>query len=231
MNCFSIIIPAHNEEKYITNTLKYASSLRYPKDKFEIIVVENGSNDKTLKLARSFSKKNVRVFSIKERGVSRARNFGATKARFEWLIFLDADTLLKRDFLNELNGFLSRKSKEHIIGTTELVPSNRAMSHRLWFIYHNFVHRVFGVSSTPQIVKRNLFNKVKYDEMLNFAEDLKLTKEITKYGKLFYMPTKSVINSTRRTEKVGNFRQIIKWTGQSFMPYSVKVKKDYEVIR
>ena len=67
--------------------------------------------------------------------------------------------------------------------------------------------------------------------MLNFAEDLKLTKEITKYGKLFYMPTKSVINSTRRTEKVGNFRQIIKWTGQSFMPYSVKVKKDYEVIR
>jgi glycosyltransferase involved in cell wall biosynthesis len=231
MNSFSIVIPAHNEEKCITNTLEHALSLKYSRKKFEIIIVENGSNDKTLNIAKSFSRKNVRVYSIKERGVSRARNFGATKARFEWLIFLDADTLLKADFLNELNAFLLKKGKEHIIGTTELVPSNRALNHLLWFGYHNLIHRIFNISSSIQIARRDIFNKIKYDERLNFTEDLKLNKEMMKYGKFFFVPTKNVITSTRRTEKVGNFNQILKWTAQSFMPYKAKIKRDYEVIR
>ena len=45
---FSIVIPAHDEEKYIEKTLKYALSQKYPKNKYEVIVVENGSKDKTL---------------------------------------------------------------------------------------------------------------------------------------------------------------------------------------
>ena len=51
---FSIIIPSHNEEKYITQTLEHIKALDYPKDKLEVFVIENGSSDNTYFVAKNF---------------------------------------------------------------------------------------------------------------------------------------------------------------------------------
>ncbi|MEI7480153.1 MAG: glycosyltransferase, partial [bacterium] len=50
----SIIIPAHNEEKYIEETLKNINNLSTDKDQFEVLVIENGSTDRTLEIANLF---------------------------------------------------------------------------------------------------------------------------------------------------------------------------------
>ena len=94
----SIIIPAHNEEKFIGKTLK--SIFEQPYRDFEVIVVCNGCKDNTAKVARKF---NVRVLEFSFSNVSKARNIGAKYANGERLVFLDADTMVEKNTLEKLS--------------------------------------------------------------------------------------------------------------------------------
>src|SRR3989338_1520641 len=81
----SVIIPTLNEEKYLEATL-----CSIPKGGHEIIVVDGGSSDQTVRIAKRFADKAI----MAEGGVSKARNLGAQKAHGDVLLFLDADTRL-----------------------------------------------------------------------------------------------------------------------------------------
>jgi glycosyltransferase involved in cell wall biosynthesis len=78
---FSIIIPAHNEEKYIGATLEHITSLSYPTELYEVIVVENGSADRTLDIAKQFEGGNIRVYKNEKTAVSAAKNSASTGFR------------------------------------------------------------------------------------------------------------------------------------------------------
>src|SRR3954464_7912309 len=82
----SIIIPAHNEEAYLGDTLEGLQDQGYPN--YEIIVVTNGCSDRTVEVAKG---RCHRLINIKERGLSKARNLGAQAAQGDILVFLDAD--------------------------------------------------------------------------------------------------------------------------------------------
>ena len=90
----SIIIPAHNEEKFIGKTIERALSQNYPD--FEIIVVDNNSIDKTNEIAKSFG---VKVFFEEKKGTGPARERGRKEAKGEILAFIDADCLPDSDWL------------------------------------------------------------------------------------------------------------------------------------
>lgn len=74
----SVIIPALNADKTIKACLKALFSLSYPKDKIEIILVDNGSSDRTLDIAKSFP---VKVYIKPDISISALRNYGASVAR------------------------------------------------------------------------------------------------------------------------------------------------------
>ncbi len=231
---FSIIIPAYNEEKYIGKAIKNILLLDYPKEKFEVIIIENGSTDKTYEKVKKFTNHNIKVFRNKEKGISKARNMGAMKSssKAEWLVFLDADVLIKKEFLKELNNFLNKKRTEYVIGTTEIYPIKKSTRHLLWFKYHNLVHKLFHLSLSIQIVKKEFFKKVKYDKNLKFSEDIMLINKMEKYGKFFYMPTKNVEISTRRFDKEGgHLKVLLKWGYMNSLPYKIKIKKSYKDVR
>lgn len=95
----SIIIPAYNEEKSIIRTLESAINIDYPDDKIEIIVVNDGSSDNTLKLAERFKKeyngkRNILVLSKKNGGKGTAINYGIKKAKGEIVFTMDADSFV-----------------------------------------------------------------------------------------------------------------------------------------
>ena len=84
----SVIIPAHNEEKYIGKTLAKMPS------EAEVIVVCNGCTDRTFDEAQKFE--NVKVFNIPEKSVSKARNYGAKRCqKARCLFFLTQTSCLK----------------------------------------------------------------------------------------------------------------------------------------
>ncbi|MBS3151616.1 glycosyltransferase family 2 protein [Candidatus Woesearchaeota archaeon] len=97
----SIIIPAYNEEEYLTATLKRIKDNKF-RD-YELVVVCNGCTDNSFGIARKYADK---VFSLKERNVSKARNFGARNAKHDKLIFLDADVLVDDNLLEEVDRVL-----------------------------------------------------------------------------------------------------------------------------
>ncbi|MGB9793438.1 glycosyltransferase family 2 protein [Caldisericum exile] len=231
---FSIVIPAHNEEKYIEETLKHLKEIGYPNDFYEVVVVENGSSDKTYEISKKYECENFKVFSIDKKGVSVARNFGAKKIKenSDWLIFLDADTHLKKGFLDDLNDFLIKNSsKNYVVGTTSLLPQKNSLYAKFWFKFYDISHILLHASLSIQIVRKDVFYKVWYDENLQYTEDWKMMKSAEKFGKFFFIWTNKVYTSTRRFDSVGYIKQLMLFIYWGILPERYKRKVNYEVIR
>jgi glycosyltransferase involved in cell wall biosynthesis len=232
---FSIIIPAHNEEKYIGATLKHVKNLNYPKEFFETLVIENGSNDRTYEVAKKFDDKNIRTMSVALKGVSKAKNFalGVICANSDWIVYLDADTHLKPSFLDDLAEFLRKNEKRNFaIGTTAVKPiENNKLYARLWFYLYNWGHKATNTSYAIQIARASLKNKARFDEGITLAEDLKYIKDLLPYGNFFYFNTDTVATSTRRFDAVGWNLQFIKWNWDALMFKLFKKAPEYPVIR
>jgi glycosyltransferase involved in cell wall biosynthesis len=88
----SVVIPCHNAEPYLAQTIGSVLDQSRPSD--EIIVVDDGSTDGSLALARRFEAEGVRVLSSASLSAARTRNFGASIATGDALMFLDADDVL-----------------------------------------------------------------------------------------------------------------------------------------
>ena len=91
---YSVIIPVYNVEKYIDRCLKSIISQNY--DDLEIIVIDNGSTDSSGIICDTYASEysNISVYHIENHGVGAARNFGLSKARGEFIYFVDSDDYL-----------------------------------------------------------------------------------------------------------------------------------------
>lgn len=103
----SIIVAAFNEEKFIGQKLDNCLELNYPKDKFEIIVVSDGSDDRTNQIMNEYQNRGIRFFSYPDRkGKPTALNFGVTEAKGEILFFTDARQIFDKNSLRSLLAIL-----------------------------------------------------------------------------------------------------------------------------
>jgi len=96
----SVIIPAFNSEKTIGQTLESLANLDYPRDKLEIIVVDDASSDKTIEVALSCGTKVIR--RKKRGGCAVAKNTGIANAKNEIIAFVDSDVTITKNWLREL---------------------------------------------------------------------------------------------------------------------------------
>ncbi len=102
----SILIPCFNAERWLAPTLE--SALGQTHRSTEIILVDDGSRDNSLAIARQFEARGVRVVSQPNRGAGAARNHGLQLARGEFIQFLDADDLLAPDKISEQHARLAQ---------------------------------------------------------------------------------------------------------------------------
>jgi glycosyltransferase involved in cell wall biosynthesis len=91
----SILIPAYNAEPWVADTIKSALSQTWPRK--EIIVVDDGSRDETLRIARRFASKDVSIVTQENQGASAARNRAFELCQGDYIQWLDADDLLSPD--------------------------------------------------------------------------------------------------------------------------------------
>jgi glycosyltransferase involved in cell wall biosynthesis len=103
MPTVSIIIPAHNEERVIEEKIQNTLILDYPKDRIEIILVSDGSQDRTNEIAMSYQDKGLMFYALSERkGKAAALNLGLTKVTNEIVVFSDSSIMLHSDALRKL---------------------------------------------------------------------------------------------------------------------------------
>jgi glycosyltransferase involved in cell wall biosynthesis len=91
----SILIPAYNAEPFIAQTLESALAQTWPRT--EIIVVDDGSSDRTFDVARQFASDRVTVVTQRNKGAAAARNYAVSLSRGDFIQWLDADDLLAPD--------------------------------------------------------------------------------------------------------------------------------------
>lgn len=100
MSTFSVVIPLYNKEPHIKRAVD--SVLSQTIQDFEIIVVDDGSTDKSVKIVRSIADNRIRLITQENKGVSSARNRGIGEAKADLIAFLDADDEWQNNFLKEI---------------------------------------------------------------------------------------------------------------------------------
>ena len=222
---FSIVIPAHNEEKYIGATLASLRQLDYPHERFEVIIVENACTDNTAQVVSRMALSGWTVLDTPQAGVSHARNMGIDHLAgvSDWVIFLDADTRFEPGFLQELNRYLQARARRNLgAGMVSLLPDPDSPRARWWYTVVNVATRMARATKSVQIIRRDLLREVRYDETLTFAEDLKLIRDCQRHSRYFYLRGRRVLSSTRRFEQGGWIPEILRSLYLLSLPYEKK---------
>ena len=204
----SIVIPTYNEEKYIGRLLR---SIKKQKGlPFEIIVADNRSKDKTAKIAKSFGCKVV----IGGRP-SRGRNNGAKHAKGEYILFLDSDTILPNNFVNELMGTMVKKNLGVISGFYK-PDSNKLKDKIFCFIFSYYFYFISYIRPAGLgfyiCIKNKIHKKIRgFDEKVAMAEDHDYVERASKHDKFAFLKKPVIIASTRRLNKESAFNLFLKY--------------------
>ena len=112
---FSIIVPVYNSEKYIQVCID--SILKQTYENYEIIIIDDGSNDDSLNIINTNYKdvENITIISGKNQGVSYARNLGIEYAKGEWITFLDSDDWIDEDTLKIIDDSIKNNPEIELI--------------------------------------------------------------------------------------------------------------------
>jgi glycosyltransferase involved in cell wall biosynthesis len=202
----SIIIPAHNEERYLGRTLETLERQNYPE--FEVIVVANGCTDGTEQTARG---RCDRLVVLSQKGLGVARNLGARMARGELLVFLDADTTLEPMALRRIAQDFSRA---HAAGTLRGRPQGERRAFQAIYRLKNFVHRWSlhpGSSGVILCWKDHFIQVGGFDEGLEVRENSDLIQRLRRFGKYKYIGDVSATTSMRRYEQRGVAKVVWLW--------------------
>ena len=120
---FSVIIPLYNKAPYIRKTVE--SVLGQTFGDFELIIVDNGSNDGSSEIVSQFNDPRLSVHRMEENvGVSNARNIGVELSSAPYVTFLDADDWWESTFLEEMKGLIERHPNAGIYGTGYYIVKN-----------------------------------------------------------------------------------------------------------
>lgn len=181
----SVIIPVYNVEKYILDCLKSISSQTF-KD-FEVIIVDDGSTDKSGDICDEYIKEDLRfkVFHKQNGGVSSARNFGLEKIQGDWVYFCDSDDILFDNALETLvqnidenvdstmGGYIRVNEQEEILGENKIYKTfNMSIEETLVDFYHPKFN-MFNGFIWNRLFKRSIIQQYN----LRFREDIYIKED------------------------------------------------------
>ncbi len=196
----SIVLPAYNEGKYIEASLRSLLEVDYPKEKLEIIVVDDGSSDDTYKIAKSFEQKSVsktgssisvRAFTKENKGKGAALNFGIKKASGELIATMDADSYLTKNALNELIPYFNDEKVMAVTPAVKIKESNSWLKEfqRLEYLMILFSRKLLSlIDSVPvtpgpfSLFRAKVFGVVGYFDEHNLVEDQEIALRIQSHN-------------------------------------------------
>ncbi len=181
---YSLIVPAYNEEKYISHTI---DSLLAVKENLsgrfsgEIIVVDNNSDDGTANLAKN---KGARVVFENVNCIARARNSGAKAASGKYLFFVDADTTVTTELIEDALICLEEK---HICGGGTRISFDRPipLSGKILLWTWNTIVKFYPMAAGSFLFcSKNAWQETGgFDEELYASEEISFSRKLRKWGK------------------------------------------------
>ncbi len=201
----SVIIPALDEEKYIGKCLESLGNQTI-KQRFEVIVIDNNSKDKTRKVVKKcfekFSDKFVgRIIVSKEKGIGKIRKMGAEEAKGDLLCFTDADTIVCKKWLERIDQSLKKYS--FCTGPVLFYKKTfRAELLRLWrkiyLIFHIF--DFYWAMGHNMAIRKDAYKTIRGHGDFSLLEDFDISLRACKSKEIFgkYDKEQKVYTSPRR---------------------------------
>ena len=189
----SVVIPIYNSEELLHFSIDSLLAQKMDFSDIEVLLVNNGSVDGSEELCLSYAKKydNVKYFSINEKGVSFARNYGIEHATGKYIGFLDSDDALTPDTLSKIYDFFEKHYDETDIVTYKIVPyfldGRKGTTHwRYWNLKKTGVYDLeepdnwFITQTTVNVFVKNMGtgNNILFDVDLAFHEDQRYDLEV-----------------------------------------------------
>jgi glycosyltransferase involved in cell wall biosynthesis len=173
-----------NIEKYIGSCIK--SVLDQTFTDFEIVVVDDNSNDKTRRIIENFEDERVRYFrNEKLLGISKSRNRTLKYAKGEYVFFTDGDCIVSKDWIEQGLKFLKDSDSDGVEGQIYYVSKE----YKPTFCDHTYPRGEGNFSTGSIAYKKSIVEMVGgFDEMYNYFEDRDLGFRILKCGKIDFNP-------------------------------------------
>lgn len=199
---FSVVIPAYNEEEFIGATLESLKKQNY-QEKFEVIVVDNNSTDKTATIAREH---NAKVIFEPCKGTARARQTGFENAKGSIIISTDADVLFPQKWLSTYEKEFKKHPEAVVIsGMYDFHDGSLSLKILHW-LFNYWLFCIFDwYSEANMAVKKWAFIKNgSFDTKFLIAEGSELGRRLRKFGKVYRSANfNKVHTSARRHNKLG----------------------------
>jgi cellulose synthase/poly-beta-1,6-N-acetylglucosamine synthase-like glycosyltransferase len=218
----TILIPAYNEEKSIDKTIESALAIDYPKNKIEIIVINDGSKDRTYGIAKKLASKHkrVRVFTKENGGKGSALNLGLKKAKGEIVVSMDADTFVKPDALKKMVGYFREKRVMSVSPSMALYKPKSiwARAVQIEYFLGVFLRKSFATVNAIHVTpgafsayRKSFFDKYGgYDEG-NLTEDLEVALRIQDKGYVIENAPEAVARTVSPESFKGLLMQRRRW--------------------
>lgn len=209
----SVIIPAYNEEQCLPKTLeRIGKALSIAACPFEIIVVDNDSQDGTKQIAEAFGAK---VFLEREHNIARVRNTGAENATGEVFVFIDADTLVPDSLFQKITAAME---DERCFGGAVAVDYEDF--ERNWMSFYllgwAFWGKLFNMAQgAAQFCRKSVFEGLGgYDQTIFLGEDVEFYWRLSGFAKrsnghLHFIEQPKVISSARRFDKMSLWKTFL----------------------
>lgn len=199
----SIVVPAYNEEKYLSLALQSLTGLQTKKT-FEVLVVDNNSSDNTAKVAKDFQDKlHIKVILEKKQGRGAARKRGFDEAKGQVIVSLDADTKVYPDWLDSLTdplqgGVVATTTSCKITDCSILTNAIFNFIQPTAMVMYRIFSGHYWLSGFSFAILKSVYEKSNgFDPSLQAQEDLDLSFRVARLGKIKFI-NKPVTFSGRR---------------------------------
>jgi len=241
----SLVIPAYNERKYIIKSLERILKINYPKEKLEIIIVDDGSTDGTFEIVKKFvdtkKLKFIKIFKNKHSGKAGSLNFGVKRAKHDFVAVVDADSHLTRNTL--INAMKYFDSEDVASVTTRILVEGKKTIFERWqdiefkiiALMRKITESLNLISVTPgplSIYKKNILLKVGLFDKKNLTEDIEIAWRLLNEGYRINMAYDSLVYTPYPSKFSKWFRQRLRWSigwMQTLKKYSVYIFRNHPV--
>lgn len=172
----SIIVPVYNVEKYLDRCIKSLVNQEFNRDEYEIILVDDGSTDKSGKICDKFQKKysNIKSFHIKNSGLSYARNYGIKFSKGKYISFVDSDDYVSSTYISTLyNLIITYKVKISACASSvqyenKINKNNDKKNGEMKLLKEEMLENIFvkkdniGLSAWGKMYKKTLFDEINF---------------------------------------------------------------------
>lgn len=215
----SILVPFYNEEKNISNNLKSLLELDYPKDRVEIIAVDDGSKDESFKIAKSFERFGVKVLSKKHGGKAEALNLGLKVATGDFIGIIDADTFVEKDSLKKMINYFDG---ENVGAVTNFIRVDESKGffgkmQNIEYLIASINRKILSIFDSYYITPGTLcLIRGKLAKEIGFSkdtltEDMDFALSIIKRGYKILNCLEATVHTTIPKTFIKWFRQRIRW--------------------